>query len=67
MKNSDKLLIKSNKKMCDEGMNAYDSYVKKGNTPRQANKLSNKICKELGEKATFSKDEAKGVQELNPR
>ncbi len=50
--------------MCDEGMNAYDSYVKKGNTPRQANELASKLCEELGSKATFSKDKAKGIEEL---
>jgi|TARA_R110000803_G_C11882819_1_gene309964 hypothetical protein len=55
MRESDKLLVKSNKKMCDEGMNAYDSFLKKGNTPRQANKHASKICNDLGMKASFSK------------
>ena len=64
MKQSDKLVIKKKKMMCDEGMNAYDSYVKKGNTPRQANKLASKLCEELGSKATFSEDKANGIKEL---
>ena len=55
MRKSDKLVIKKTKPMCDEGMNAYDSFIKKGNTPQQANKLASKLCNELGDKATYSK------------
>jgi len=55
MRQSDKLVIKKTKPMCDEGMDAYDSFIKKGNTPQQANKLASKLCEELGDKATYSK------------
>mgnify|MGYP005989391827 CR=1 FL=1 len=55
MRQSDKLVIKKKKPMCDEGMDAYDSFIKKGNTPQQANKLASKLCDELGEKATYTK------------
>tara|TARA_R100001463_G_scaffold23159_1_gene55524 strand:- start:2074 stop:2253 length:180 start_codon:yes stop_codon:yes gene_type:complete len=31
--------------MCKKGMDAYDSFIKKGKTPQQANKLASKLCK----------------------
>jgi len=55
MRQSDKLVIKKKKPMCDEGMDSYDSFIKKGKTPKQANKLASELCDELGEKATYSK------------
>ena len=47
-------------RMCDEGMKAYDSYIKEGNTPQQANKLASKVCNELKARGTKVKDLPEG-------